>query len=171
MPRNLLFVTTQDGSGDDGLPYVLNLARITQKGISVLLLCKSGLSERFGDWMTAVTFAEANEHETAREAVKRSARDGVPGKKMVDIRERCTESGIAASIYTSSDDISSALKNLLRRDRSIDLVLLSPNITFNGRLRTRDLKKLLRAVSMPIVTLTRNGKSHPNASNKYLEVA
>jgi len=166
MPRNLLFVTSQDGIGDDGLPYVLNLARITKKGIAVLLLYKNRLSERFGDWMTAVTFAEANEHETAREALNGSAPDGTPRKKLHDIKEKCTESGIDANIYTAPDDIPSALKGLLKRDRSIDLVLLSPTIAGNGRLTMRDLKKLLRTVSMPIVMLTRHDKSHPHESRE-----
>lgn len=171
MPRNLLFVTSQDGAGDDGLPYVLNLARITQKGIAVLLFYKRKLSELFEDWMTAVTFAEANEHETAREILKGSAFDGISQKKLSDIREKCMESGVAVDIYTASDDVPSALKNMLKRDRSIDLVLLSPNITCNGRLSARDMKKLLRTVSMPIVTLARNGKSHTNESSECTEAA
>ncbi len=168
MRRNILFVTSQDGSVNDGLRYVIDLARVTQKGIAVLMLYKENISEWIEDWMTAVTFAEANEHETARGVLNGSAHYGTPGKKLLDIQEKCMESGISTNIYTATEDIPSALKGLLKRDRSIDLVLLSPNITGNGKLTARDLRKLLRTVSMPIVTLTRNARSHPN---KSMEVA
>ncbi|MBI4654508.1 MAG: hypothetical protein HY752_05895 [Nitrospirae bacterium] len=168
MERNLLFVTSPDDISEDGLSYALYLAEITRKGISVLMVHKKKFSERFEDLMTAVTFAEANEHETAREILKNSASKDAEGKKLQDIQEKCKESGIAANIYTATEDIPSALKGLLKKDKNIDMVLLSPEVTHKGNLTIRDLKKLLKTVSIPIVTLTRQNKSH---SNKSVEVA
>lgn len=164
MGRKLLFVTSPDDISEDGLSYALYLAEITRKGISVLMVYKKKFSKRFEDLMTAVTFAEANEHEIAREILKNSASKDAEGRKLQDIQEKCKESGIAVNIYTAAEDFPSALKGLLKKDKNIDMVLLSPEVTHNGNLTIRDLKKLLKTVSIPIVTLTQQNKSHSNKS-------
>lgn len=168
MKRNILFVTSQDGGGNDGLPYVIDLAKITRKGIAVLMLYKSKLSEKFDNFMTAITFAESNEHKIALELLNNSTFEGSTGKKLQEIQEKCIESGIEPHIYTTSKDIPSALQGLLEKDRSFDMILFSPNIKGDGKLCVRDMKKLLRMVSMPIVTLTFQEKPQHSES---MEVA
>ena len=70
MKRNqLLFVTYHDENFEDGLSYALDLAKTMNEGIEILLLYKRKVLEKFEDMMTAVTFAETGEHQTAREMI------------------------------------------------------------------------------------------------------
>ena len=67
MARELLFVTLPDGGLKEGFAYTLYLAKVLAKDIHVLVVQKTRkVSEYFEDLMTAVTFAEAGEHEIGR---------------------------------------------------------------------------------------------------------
>ncbi|MBI4824450.1 MAG: hypothetical protein HY805_09535 [Nitrospirae bacterium] len=167
MGRNLLVVSSSAGISDDSLSYALELVKMTRRGMAVLMVYRKKLSERFEDFMTAVTFAEANEDETAREMLKDKASKKDEEKQLHDIKEKCKDSGITLNIFAVSDDIPSAVRDLLKQDKSIDLVLLGTDITGNG-MAVRDLKKLLKIVSVPIVTLARLNKTH---MNKQVEAA
>ena len=70
MKRNLLFVTYRDGEIDEGLNYALDLAKMTDKGVAVLLVNKKKYAKKFEDIMSAVAFAEENEPETAQLIMK-----------------------------------------------------------------------------------------------------
>ena len=70
MKRNLLFVTYHDGELDEGLNYALDLAKMTDKGMAVLLVNRKKISTKFEEMMSAVAFAEENEPETARQIMK-----------------------------------------------------------------------------------------------------
>ena len=54
MKRNILFVTDQSDDTDGGLSYAFDLARMMDKGISVLLLRKEHLMSRFETLMTVL---------------------------------------------------------------------------------------------------------------------
>ena len=153
MKRNLLFITYRDDDFDDGLSYALDLARMMDRGIDILLLQKKKLSKRFEDLMTAITFAEADEHETARWAMtyQETDSDGLKDR----IAEKCSGSGVSAGIYSALTDTASALRDFLKQKSNIDMVLLSPSITDNGNLSSRELKQLVKTASRPIVTMAR----------------
>ena len=152
MKRNLLFVTYRDGEIDEGLNYALDLAKMTDKGMAVLLVNKKKLSRKMEDIMSAVAFAEENEHAMAQQIMKESEqREDVQSV----IEEKCKTSGIAAAVYTAFQDAATSLKDFLRQNSSIDMVLLSPNITDNGNISSRELSKLVRTASRPIVTMAK----------------
>ena len=152
MKRNLLFVSYRDGDFGHDLSYALDLAKMTDKGMAILLVNRKRLADKFEDMMTAVTFAEAGEHETAIEIMKASeAEDGL--KSMLE--KKCQESGMAASVYSALHDAASSLRDFLKQNSTIDMVLLSPSITENGEISSKELKRLLRTASRPIVTMTR----------------
>ena len=152
MKRNLLFVSYRDGDFGHDLSYALDLAKMTDKGMAILLVKRKRLADKFEDMMTAVTFAEAGEHATATEIMKSSeAEDGL--KSMLE--KKCQESGMAASVYSALHDAVSSLRDFLKQNSTIDMVLLSPSITENGEISSKELKRLLRTVSRPIVTMTR----------------
>lgn len=157
MKRDLLFVTCRDDDFGDGLTYALDLAKMMDKGISVLLLNKRRLSKKFEDLMTAITFAEANEHGSAIEILKEST-EGEKGDVQHIIKEKCHGSGISATIYTALSDAVSALKDFMRQNHNIDMVLLSPSVTENGNLSSKELNKLVRVASRPIVTISKNAQ-------------
>jgi len=152
MKRNLLFVTYRDGEIDEGLNYALDLAKMTDKGMAVLLVNKKKISHRFEDIMSAVAFAEENEPETAQQIMK----EGEANNALLNaIEEKCKISGIAAAVHTAVKDTAASLRDFLKQNNSIDMVLLSPNITEDGNISSRELNKLVRTASRPIVTMAK----------------
>jgi arginine/ornithine N-succinyltransferase beta subunit len=152
MKRNLLFVTYHDGELDEGLNYALDLAKMTDKGMAVLLVNRKKLSAKFEELMSAVAFAEENEPETAQQIMKSE-------ESKQDIRsaieEKCKSSGVTTAIYTAVQDAATSVKDYLKKNSSVDMVLLSPNITEDGNISSRDLSRLVRTASRPIVTMAK----------------
>lgn len=156
MKRNLLFITSREDDFDEGLSYALDLAKMTDRGIAILLVHKRKLSKKLEDLMTAITFAEADEHETAKEIMYASETKEKGDDLQEFLKEKCDESGVPSSIYTGVSDTISALRDFLKKNKGVDMVLLSPNITDNGTLTSRELNQLLRTASMPIVTMAKH---------------
>jgi hypothetical protein len=152
MKRNLLFVSYRDSDFGHDLSYALDLAKMTGKGVAILLVSRKRLADKFEEIMTAATFAEAGEHDTALEPLQSSeAEDGLKSR----LEKKCRESGMAASVYSALHDAVSSLRDFLKQNKTIDMVLLSPSITENGELSSKVLKRLLKTASRPIVTMTR----------------
>lgn len=152
MKRNLLFVSYRDSDFGHDLSYALDLAKMTDKGMAILLVKRKRLTDKFEEIMTAAIFAEAGEQDTAIEIMQSSeAEDGL--KSMLE--KKCRESGMAASVYSALHDAVSSLRDFLKQNKTIDMVLLSPSITENGELSSKVLKRLLKTASRPIVTMTR----------------
>ncbi|HTR44555.1 MAG TPA: hypothetical protein VMH06_02510 [Thermodesulfovibrionales bacterium] len=162
MKRKLLFVTYHDENFEEGLSYALDLAKTMNDGIALLMVYRRTVLERFEDMMTVVTFAEANEHKTARELI----RDDLSGKSGVDdydrkialLTERCEQYGIPVEVNAAATDVLTAVRNILKQKRDIDMVLLSPSVTGDGSITTKTLNKLVKTASRPVVTMARNGK-------------
>lgn len=156
MKKNLLFVTYQEEDCDEGFSYAIDLAKIMDQGITILLIYKNKLIKRFEDLMTAVTFAEAGEHETAKVIMLDSDKEANNSDKKLNILiEKCRKSGVDVNVQTAKIDIASAVKNLLSQKPTIDMVLLSPSVTNNGTISSKELNKLVRTASRPIVTITK----------------
>jgi hypothetical protein len=157
MKRDILFVTDRCDVTDGGLSYAFDLARMMDKGISILLLRKERLMNRFETLMSAVTFAEAGEHGTALEIL--GERGDKPAAPAADrprtIEEACAVSGLPTQISNGNGDMVTAVGTYLKSNRNVEMVLLSPSITEEGAVSTRDLKRLLSTVARPLVTLTR----------------
>jgi len=150
MKRNLLFVTYRDGEIDEGLNYALDLAKMTDKGMAVLLLNKKKLSRKLEDIMSAVAFAEENEPAMAQQIMRETEED-----VQTAIEAKCKTSGIAAAVHTAVQDAATSLKDFLKQNSSIDMVLLSPTITENGNISSRELSRLVKTASRPIVTMSK----------------
>jgi hypothetical protein len=153
MKKKLLFVTYLDEHPADGLSYVIDLAKILHEDLTIFLLYKRKISKKIEDTMTAVTFAEANEHETARETVKEGKR--VDGDSLDLLVGKCQESGINVDIKSFKSDAVSALEDYFKRKNGIDMILLGPNVPDNVNVSSRKIKKLLHTISRPIVTIAR----------------
>ncbi len=155
--RQLLFVTYHDENSDEGLSYAVDLARTMNDGVEILLIYKRKVLEKFEDMMTAVTFAESDEHKTARELISDDlrARDEDLDKKLARMEEKCRNEGISVEVNTAAMDAVSAIKNVLRQNPKIDLVLLSPSITNDGHITSRMLNRLVKTASRPIVTMAK----------------
>jgi hypothetical protein len=158
MRKQLLFVTYEGEDMDEGLNYAIDLAKTMDKDISILIANnKRTFRERLDDLMTAVTFAEANDHDGAREfmAQAEAAAGETPEKKAGLLAEKCKESGVSVNVHSATADLFSAIKDFLGQKSGIDMVLLSPSITDNGNVSARELNKLVRTASRPVVTMAR----------------
>lgn len=158
--KQLLFVVYHDEGFEEGLSYALDLARTMDDAVTVLMIYKRSVMERFDDAMVAVTFAEANEHKTAREMIREDyEKENVDYEEEVSkLKARCAQAGIAADVSFSATDVLSAVRNFLRHDTSVDMVLLSPGITSDGHITPRDLNRLVKTASRPIVTMSKNAR-------------
>lgn len=157
MKRKILFVTDRYDDTDGGLSYAFDLARMMDKGISILLLRKERLMNRFETLMSAVTFAEAGERGTALEILAGEGKEPAApvAARPSTIEEACAGSGLPTEISSGSGDMVSAVGTYLKSNRNVEMVLLSPSITEEGAVSTRDFKRLIATVARPIVTLAR----------------
>jgi hypothetical protein len=155
--KQLLFVTYHDEKSEEGLSYAVDLARTMNDGVEILLIYKRKVLDQFEDVMTAVTFAESNEHKTARELISDDlkAKNEDLEKKMAHMAEKCRNAGIPVVVSTAAMDAVSAIKNILRENPKIDLVLLSPSITNDGHITAKMLNRLVKTASRPIVTMAK----------------
>lgn len=158
--RQLLFVTYLDENLDEGFSYAVELAKAMQEGMALLLVPKrDSVAKKFEDLMAGVAFAEEGEHEIAQEIVRRgsgmlSARlDG----KIAELVMKSGEAGVPLDIRNAQQDqnVVPAIRTFLRQNAAIDKVVLSPSVTESDVLTTRDLNRLVRTASRPIVTMTR----------------
>lgn len=160
--KQLLFVTYHDENLEAGLSYAMDLAKTMDEDISILMIYRRKVMEKFEDYMTAVTFAEEGEFKTARELISEDLKERNESyeEKVRLLTGRCRESGIAANVNTAASDVISAIRNLLRQNTKIDMVLLSPSVTHDGHITTKELNRLVKTASRPIVTMAKNAKAH-----------
>ena len=156
--RQLLFVTYRDENLEEGISYAIELAKAMYEDITLLFVQKqSSLMDKLGNMMTAVSFAEAGEHDTAQQIMNESIKavKGVYEKEVDAVVKKCLQEGIQANVHASSLDAISGIRKFLKEHAGIDKVVLSPAITEAGNLTSKDLNRLVRTSSRPIVTMTR----------------
>lgn len=155
--RQLLFVTYRDQNLEEGASYAIELAKAMYEDITLLLVRKKrNLLDKFENLMTAVTFAEEGEHETARESLSGATEPVGASKQMLEkLIEKCTREGIAVRVEETDEDAVSGIRTYLKSHTGIDKVVLSPVITEAGNVTAKELNRLVRTASRPIVTMTR----------------
>jgi len=156
--RQLLFVTYRDENLEEGVSYAVELAKAMYEDITLLLVQKKrNLIDKFETLMTAVTFAEAGEHDTARQIMAGSAPEAAErSRKLVEkLVAACAEEGITVKVQDTDLDAVSGIRTYLKSHAGIDKVVLSPLITESGNVTAKDLNRLVRTASRPIVTMTR----------------
>lgn len=157
MAREILFVTLPDKGFTEGFSYVLDLAKILSKDIHVLVVRKTQkISEYFESIMTAITSAQAGKQDTTR----RSARGkDIPEKgngQVKAIVKELKDAHVSVNVETTQGDVVSAVKDCLKNDTRVDMVILSPDLTGNSVISPSELHRLVRTASRPIVTMARN---------------
>lgn len=155
--RQLLFVTYRDENLEEGVSYAIELAKAMYEDITLLLVQKkSNLMDKFENLMTAVTFGEAGEHDAARQTMAGSSETVERSKKRLEkLIEMCTKEGVAVRIQGTNQDAISGIRSYLKHNTEIDKVVLSPVVTEDGNVTAKDLNRLVRTASRPIVTMTR----------------
>ena len=156
--RQLLFVTYGDENLEEGASYAIELAKAMYEDITLLLVRKkSGVMEKLGDLMTAVSFAEEGRHDMARQIMAGgpAGSRALCEKKLAGFVERCNRENIQARIQKTDLDPVSGIRSFLKNNAGIDKVVLGPAITETGNVTAKDLNRLVRTASRPIVTMTK----------------
>ena len=156
--RQLLFVTHHDANFTEGVSYAVELAKAMNEDIMLLFVQKrSNLIGKLETLMSAATFAEAGEHDTARQIAHQDPHgaEELYKRELDAVITECFLQGIHVSVHLSELDALSGTKRFLRDHRSIDKIILSPAITAAGNVTSREMDRLVRAASRPIVTMTR----------------
>jgi hypothetical protein len=158
--RQLLFVTYQDEHLDEGISYTIELAKAMIEDVVVLLVRKKdALKEQFADIMAGASFAEEGEHETARQIASGSGKDRVlpadMDRKITEMVVASSKAGVHLDVQNTDKDVVAGIRSYLKANATIDKVVLSPAVTESEMLTTRDLNRLVRTASRPIVTMTR----------------
>lgn len=154
MKRMLLFVAYINDDFAAGLTYAAELARLMEKGIAMLAIDNSSFMDKFEKIMTAATFAEANEHDTALEMLSGENEPELE-VKIEASKKICGEIGIPFSIHRSQLNILKAINEFMDQKKGVDMVLLGPSITENGNITSSELKRLVKSASKPVVTMAR----------------
>jgi hypothetical protein len=157
MKHKLLFVTYNDNHEDEGLSYAVDLAKTLNKDLTIFRIWKRQLTKKFEDVMAAATFAEADEHETARQMATGEQKeiDGNVDPKIEPFIGKCHESGINVDIRSFNQDVFPTIRNYFKRRNGVDIVLLGPNVAGSGSISAKELKRLANTISRPIVTIAR----------------
>ncbi len=161
MKKKLLFVTYLDERPDEGLSYVIELAKVMNEDLTIFFLRKRVHSTKIDDLMTSVAFAEANEHETARQMIADGPRhlESAPDRKLLGLFGKCRESGIKVDVFSSREDALSAIEGFFKHRNGIDIILIGPNIADHGHISQRRLKRLSDAVARPVVTIAKQNSA------------
>ncbi len=156
--RQVLFVTYRDENLEEGVSYAIELAKAMYEDITLLLVSKKNiLMDKLGDLMTAVSFVEADNPDTVRDTmftVSIGAEDRYE-KMLANLVAKCRREGIQMGVEDTDLDAISGIRTFLKKHAGIDKVVLSPTVTGSDNVSAKDLHRLVRTASRPIVTMTR----------------
>lgn len=156
--KQLLFVTYLDEQVDEGISYAIDLARAMVEDIVLLLVRKEKtISGHLNDLMAGVAFAEAGDPETAVQVAAGNDRDlpELVNRKITEMIVASSKAGVQLEVRNAEKDLISGIRTFLKGNRTVDKVVLSPAVTESEALTTRDLNRLVRTASRPIVTMTK----------------
>lgn len=157
MRPKVLFVTKgEEKNFRDGFRYACDLAHMMNGSVMVLFnYDEKGFFRRFEEDMAISAFAEAGAHDIAREylltdehALRRDAE-----KKLNLLKQSCEKGRISGSLIRRGK-VESIIRKILEDHPSIEMVILSPSLMDKDNKRAR-LKKLLRKIPRPVVTMSK----------------
>jgi len=159
MRERLLFVTKGGDDCDSGFSYALELAKTLKAGISVLMVFPKKMMEAYEDMMAAVAFAEAGEHETSRDLIEEQNRTVREAARLraESFLACCTEESVPCSWSVAVGETVASISEKLKKSPAIEMVLVGPSLVQDKK--GLDLKKLLKEVTKPVVTLSRHIKA------------
>lgn len=153
MKRQIMFVTYLTDGFQKAFSYSTELARMMGKDIAVLIITrKKEITGAFDDYMTAVAFADSNEHEIAKAFIPGGDKNDFT-EEINFLWEKCNETGIKLSVHLSAMNIVAAINSFVSQEKGIDIILIGSTITNNGTISARELKRLVRTASRPVVTI------------------
>jgi hypothetical protein len=157
--EKLLFVTKGGEDCDNGFNYILELAKTLNAGIAMLMVYNKNVMQTYEDVMAAVAFAEAGDHQMVRDIMKEEGKriEEKTDMKINEIVEKCRENSVSFTYQIESEEAITAIKYFLKNNPGTDMVLISPNLS--ERKKGIDLKKLIKHITKPVVTISRLAKA------------
>ena len=154
MKKKLLFITRGDGSFAEGFSYVIELARSMNSGVSILFVYKKKTIGSYEDIMAAAAFAQAGEFRSAKELLKEQEKETeeLAQQQFIELRNICGEYQADLTYRSYIGDPLPAIKDFLKNNSGIDMVLISNNFSF--RKKGRELMKLIKNITKPIVSIS-----------------
>lgn len=156
--KQLLFVTYHNDGFDEGFTYALDLAKTLKAGISILMLYKRKAMEKLEDAMTVVAFAEEGDFKTARELIM-GDRKAEYETRVNSLKKKCERAGVDVDINAAASGLFPAIRNLLRQNDSIEMILLSPGVTVENSVTPKELNRFVKTASRPVVTISKNASA------------
>lgn len=154
--RSLLFVAYRNEELGAGSSYVVDLAKTMGEDIALLLVRKKNdFMKKFERLMTAISFAEAGDHETARQVMIIDDPSPKDREKLGPFMEQCRSAGVDLHLHAADVSAIPGIGAFLRDHRSVDKIVLSPSLIEEGNMSNRELTRLVRSASRPVVTMTR----------------
>ncbi len=155
MKERLLFATKGDQISEDGISYVIELAKALNAGIAILMIYEKRFASVYEDVMTAAAFAEAGEFKTAKEMLMEQEKEikEAAEKKFKELIERYGEISGDMTYQVAIGDVVTSIKDFMKNKPNVDMVILSPNLSGNKNII--DIKKLIKNITKPIVTISR----------------
>lgn len=150
--QEILYIAYRDEPLDEGVSYAMYLANMLGETLRIVLLNPSGIGRKFSDLMSAVTFAEANESDTAREIMSPTGDDVKAVSIQNYLLQKCESERIDTRIHIGLEATVKVVQNFLLQ-KKIDLVLLSPSVTDSRSL----LKNLIKSSPRPVITMAQSG--------------
>lgn len=153
--QEVLYVAYKNEPLDEGIDYAIYLSSLLEEDLRVMLLSPSGLGKKLSDAMTGVAFAEAGEHEAAREFLNGGGPNDQPenaASLQNYLAGKCAKQGVKTTVHIGLEATVAVIMNFLKQ-KKVDLVILSPSVTANSLV----LKKLIKFSPRPVVTMARGG--------------
>ncbi len=153
--RQLLFVTYGDANLEEGVAYAIELAKAMVEDIAMLLLLKrKEMMTHIENLMTVVTPEEGIE--PTGMADRSVSYQDASQKILTGLVERCQREGLRIAVTQSDQDPLTGIRTYLENHTDVDKVVLSPAVTGSDGISTKELSRLVRTASRPIVTMTRH---------------
>lgn len=161
MRAKLLFMTMISAQAEEGLDYVLQIAKTMHTGVSIILISKKSLASIYENIMSSITFAEEGEKETALQMMAEPSDEAreLGRESMATLKAKCEQALIESSIKVMTGNPLSIIESYVKENRNIEMVLLSPALSAG-----KDIKKILRQqllgkIDRPVVTIRRLAES------------
>lgn len=155
MRERLLFVTNGDKAFEEGFSYAIELAKSLNAGVSILLVFSRQAASTYEDAMAAVAFAQAGEFQTAKEILKTREKElrKLADEEFKELSGRYKETQIDIVHEYFIGDVLTAIKDFLKNNSNIDMVLLSPSLSSISE--GKALKKLIKNITKPLVAISK----------------
>ena len=156
MKSKVLFVTKgNDEEFKEGFTYASGLAKIAEGGVFVLFMFDRDGLKRFEDEMAAAAFAEHGDVETAKQLLTEKQEEFLreAEKRMKILKSIQEDSSLPLEFKVSTEEVVSAIKDVLQSKPAIEIVVLSPSLM--EREKSISFKKLRRKITRPVVTMSK----------------